>query len=392
MDRDKLIALCRELIQRPSESGAEAAAVKVAADFMKEAGFDEVWTDRYGSVIGQIRGKGSGLRILFDGHLDTVPVSSPQQWQFDPFSGELDQGRIYGRGASDMKGAVAAMLVALSELACDPKRDHGDIYFCGTVQEEVFEGIALGEVLGVAQPDGVVIGEASELNLKIGQRGRAEICLQAKGKSAHSANPQRGSNAVYRILPVVESLRTMSLPSDPVLGPGIIELTDIISAPYPGASVVPERCRTTWDRRLLVGETEQTVLDGIHGHFASQGVAIDSLSLEVVRAAATCYTGEEMEGTRFFPAWLMGEDHPMVRTAQRALLDAGLTAKLDTYSFCTNGSMSAGARGIPTLGFGPSREDQAHVVNEYILVEELEKAAVGYGALARALSQPWKEG
>ena len=245
MDQDRLIPLCQELIRIPSISGAEEAAAAVVANFMTEAGFDDVWTDRYGSVVGRIRGKGQGVSVLFDGHLDTVPVSSPHAWRYDPYGARMDNGRIYGRGAADMKGAVAAMLVALADFCQEPKRPAGDLFFCGSVQEEVFEGIGLGEVLRQVQPDCVVIGEASELNLKIGQRGRAEICLEARGKTAHSANPQRGINAVYRILPAIDALRTMPLPTHPVLGSAIIELTDIVSSPYPGASVVPELCRAT---------------------------------------------------------------------------------------------------------------------------------------------------
>ena len=385
MERNSLIQLCQELIRASSVSGAEEAAAAVAVDFMKNAGFDDVWTDRYGSVVGRIRGQGKGISVLFDGHLDTVPVSSPDAWHYDPFGGEIADQRIYGRGASDMKGAVAAMLIALAEISRAPERPVGDLYFCGSVQEEVFEGIGLGEVLQDVRPDCVIIGEASELNLKIGQRGRAEICLEARGRTAHSANPQKGINAVYRIMPGIEALRSMALPSHPVLGPGIIELTDIISAPYPGASVVPELCRTTWDRRLLVGETEASVIEEIAGRLPEDTAAF------VVEAGALCYTGEMMSGTRFFPAWLMPETHPLVITAQQALANIGLPARLDTYSFCTNGSMSAGMMGIPTLGFGPSREDQAHVVDEYILIEELEKAAQGYFGLARNLNQLRKE-
>ena len=391
MDRKHLIALCQKLIRTPSESGSEEVAAAVVADWMTQAGFDRVWTDAYGSVVGQIQGRGEGISVLLDGHLDTVPVSDPSAWHFDPYGGQIDSGRLYGRGASDMKGAVAAMLVALAEIAGRAERPPGDIYFCGSVQEEVFEGIGLGEVLRQVQPDCVIIGEASELNLKIGQRGRAEICLESQGKTAHSANPQRGINAVYKILPALDALRTMELPEHPRLGSAIIELTDIISSPYPGASVVPKSCRTTWDRRLLEGETEHSVLAEIRSRLDADMIPADDVTVSVVQASAPCYTGAEMGGTRFFPAWLMTEDHPLVITALKTLHAIGLDAKLDTYSFCTNGSMSAGTLGVPTLGFGPSREDQAHVVDEYILIDELEKAAAGYHALARALSQIRKE-
>ncbi len=391
MNQSSLIALCQRLVRQPGISGQEAATASVVKDFMETAGFDDVWTDRYGSVIGRIRGKGSGFSVLLDGHLDTVPVSSPDAWTHDPFGGDIHDGKLYGRGAADMKGAIAAMLTALSRMIAQGEKPEGDVFFCGSVQEEVFEGIALGEVLNDVKPDCVIIGEASELNLKIGQRGRAEILLEALGKSAHSANPQKGLNAVYEILPAVEAVRSVSLPQHPTLGSAIIELTDIISSPYPGASVVPERCCTTWDRRLLVGETAESVTAGILGQLGKMDIDAKWVHASVVSAVTQCYTGEEIGGIRFFPAWLMEKDHPVVVSAFDALKQAGLPARLDVYSFCTNGSMSAGHMNIPTIGFGPCREDQAHVVDEYILTDELEKAALGYQRIVQSLTQLRKE-
>lgn len=128
------------------------------------------------------------------------------------------------------------------------------------VHEECFEGIAARLVSERYKPDYVIIGEASELNLKIGQRGRAEIVVETFGKPAHSANPQAGINAVYKMAQLIDKIRTITPPTHPVLGHGILELTDIKSSPYPGASVVPDYCRATYDRRLLVGETKESVI------------------------------------------------------------------------------------------------------------------------------------
>ena len=112
----------------------------------------------------------------------------------------------------------------------------------------------------IVRPDIVVIGEASGCNVKIGQRGRAEIVVETFGVPAHSANPEKGVNAVYAMCRVVEAIRALPTSEHPVLGKGILELTDIKSSPYPGSSVVPAYCRATYDRRLLVGETPESVL------------------------------------------------------------------------------------------------------------------------------------
>jgi len=388
IDREGLVSFCRELIRRESLSGAEGEVAALLAERLRALDFDEVRTDAYGSVVGKVRGTGGGKSILFDGHIDTVPVSNPEQWTRDPFGGEIIDGRLYGRGASDMKGAVGAMVYAIGALAGGKDRLAGDVYFCGSVHEEIFEGIALGKVIEQVKPDCVVIGEASELNLKIGQRGRAEVTVEAKGKTAHSANPKVGINAVYGIIPALQGIRAMELARHPVLGAAIIELTDIISSPYPGASVVPDRCRATFDRRLLVSETVESVL-------AEIGKVIEALPAgtgaqvwaEIARATAKCYTGVEIEGQRWFPAWLFEPEHPLVQDALAALRAAGQDPAITTYSFCTNGSYSAGIAGIPTIGFGPSRENQAHVVDEYVEIEQVYKAAEGYLAIARRVAR-----
>ena len=105
---EQVVALCQEMIRQRSYSGEEAGVVKVLSAHMKEMGFDEVTVDRYGNIIGCIKGSRPGKKILFDGHIDTVPVTAEAEWEYPPFAAEIHEGRIYGRGTSDMKGAVAA--------------------------------------------------------------------------------------------------------------------------------------------------------------------------------------------------------------------------------------------------------------------------------------------
>ena len=254
---EQVISLCQKLIQQKSYSGEESGVVGVLSENMKQMGFDEVTVDKYGHIIGCIKGNRPGKKVLFDGHIDTVPVTEETEWLYPPFAAEIHDGKIYGRGTSDMKGAVAAMTCAASNYAKDTGKDFaGEIYVAGVVHEECFEGVAAREISKNVRPDYVVIGEASQLNLKIGQRGRAEIVIETFGKPCHSANPEKGINAVYKMPKVIGAIRTLVPTHHPVLGDGILELTDIKSAPYPGASVVPEYCRATYDRRLLVGETK----------------------------------------------------------------------------------------------------------------------------------------
>ena len=385
---EQVISLCQKLIQQKSYSGEESGVVGVLSENMKQMGFDEVTVDKYGNIIGYIKGNRPGKKVLFDGHIDTVPVTEEAEWLYPPFAAEIHDGKIYGRGTSDMKGAVAAMTCAASNYAKDTGKDFaGEIYVAGVVHEECFEGVAAREISKSVRPDYVVIGEASQLNLKIGQRGRAEIVIETFGKPCHSANPEKGINAVYKMAKVIGAIRTLVPTHHPVLGDGILELTDIKSAPYPGASVVPEYCRATYDRRLLVGETKESVLEPINGLLEKLMAEDPELKVKASYAVGRerCHTGNEIEGERFFPGWLYDKDDDFVQAVYTKLTDKGFTPEITQYNFCTNGSHYAGEAKIKTFGLGPSRENLAHTLNEYVEIEQLTKVTECYYGVMEAL-------
>ena len=379
IQEDELIDFCQQLVRTESLSGNEAKTAQLIQKKFMELGFDEAWIDSNGSVIGKIKGNEPGPSLLLDGHIDTVPASDRMKWTFDPFGGEISSGRIYGRGTSDMKGSVAAMIYAAAQLKKNGSIMAGDLYVSGTVFEEMFEGVALQKVVEQIKPDYVVIGESTGLNLNIGQRGRAEIKVTAAGKSAHSSNPQYGINAISRIVPFIQKLNELPPKEHTQLGQGISVVTDILSAPYPGASVVPHQCVLTIDRRLLIEENEETVLQQ-YLELAGEGIKVEFAEQELVT-----YTGESIGGRRFYPAWLMDVDHPIVQKSLRALRNMNLSPKISSYQFCTNGSYSAGIARVPTIGFGPSYEHMAHIVDEYIEINQLIDAADGYYAIAKSL-------
>ncbi|SHN55027.1 YgeY family selenium metabolism-linked hydrolase [Desulfovibrio litoralis] len=380
--------LCQALIKSQSLSGHEDGVVKILKDYMEKNAFDEVFVDRYGSIIGCIKGKRPGLKILFDGHIDTVPVPDPSVWKHDPFGGEIDNGRIYGRGTSDMKGAVAAMCVAAAKFARDTKRDFaGSVYVAGVVHEECFEGIAAREISERVKPDVVIIGEASQLNLKIGQRGRAEVVIETFGVPAHSASPDKGVNAVHAMMKLSAELEKVTPKADPILGAGVSVLTDIISTPYPGASVVPSHCRATYDRRLLVGETPESVIEPYNEAIKRVSASDPKFKAKAsfARGHENCHTGNTIEGERFFPGWLFEEKEEFIQKPLIALKAAGFNPSISHYSFCTNGSHYAGEKGIHTFGFGPSLETLAHTIDEYIEESQLYSATEGYAIISNSL-------
>jgi putative selenium metabolism hydrolase len=383
MNTDQLIAFTQALVQQPSPPGEEGPVVQRVVQEMQALGYDQVWIDKYGTAIGVIEGAQTGPTLLFDAHCDTVGIAPGVPWQADPFSGKIKNGAIYGRGSADMKGALAAFVHAAAGV--DRTQLAGRVVVSASVLEEVFEGGALRAVMDEIKPDFVIIGEATDLNLNRGGRGRAEIQLETIGRPSHSSAPHLGRNAVLDMMKVIQAIEGLSLPTDPLLGPAIMALTDIISEPYPGYSVIPSRCRVTYDRRLLAGETADEVLGSITQLPELAGI---ELHADLTAGEHATYTGAVVRGAKFFPAWLFPETEPLVQQALHGLRSAGLTPQIGAYRFCTNAAYSAGVAGVPTIGFGPATEADAHVINEQLKIEALVAAAKGYQGIIEATLRP----
>jgi putative selenium metabolism hydrolase len=363
-----------ELVGIPSPSGAEAAVAERVRVELERLGY-AVEVDRLGNVVGALD-RGGGPCVLFDAHMDTVGVTDPAAWSADP-AGERRDGRLYGRGAMDMKGPLAAVVhgAVAAEAA-------GRVVVCASIAEELVEGAATVEVARRVRPDVAVICEATGLRVAIGQRGRAELTVEVFGRPTHSSRPDLGVNAVDAMADVLAAARAIELPSHPALGPAILVPTDVISRPYPGLSVVPDHCAVTFDRRTLPGESEEDVVAPLraaveaavapHGATGRVTVAVDRFH---------SYSGARVEAPNFAPAWFTDAAAEPARTAL-----AALGAEPTHWAFCTNGSGTA-ALGIPTIGFGPGDESLAHRVDEFIAFDELYAGARGYAALAAALTR-----
>lgn len=380
IDLEKMIEFAQALIQRPSLSGEEAVVAQRVVEEMQALGFDEVMVDENGSVIGMIEGAMPGKTLLLDAHIDTVGVAEGVAWHYNPFEAVIVDQAIVGRGAADMKGALAAMVYAAA--SADRSQLRGRIAVSATTLEEVLEGVTLGTVMQQVQPDFVVIGEATDLNLNRGGRGRAEVHLATIGRPAHSSSPQLGRNAVLDMMKVIAAIDTLSLPSDDLMGPAILALTDIISDPYPGYSVIPSLCKVTYDRRLLPGETPEDVLQAIRALPAVQDIQLEAT---IAVGAHLAYTGKTLHSPKFFPAWVFPESDWYVQQALAGLQQVGLRPQMSAYRFCTNGAYSAGIAGVPTVGFGPATEGDAHVVDERLKLDDLFGAARGYHGILHAV-------
>lgn len=388
--RDDMLTFLREIVAIPSmDSQIGPVGERVQAE-MRKLGFDKVWFDSMGNTVGQI---GDGPRkIVFDSHIDTVGIGDPNEWEWDPFEGKIEDGRFYARGACDEKGSTPGMVYGMALAAQMGLLEGWTAYYFGNM-EEWCDGIACHAFVeheGI-RPDYVVIGEPTKMQVYRGQKGRVEMQVVARGRSAHAAANHLGDNAIYKVLPIIEGVRDMEprLGDDPFLGHGKITVTDI-EVETPSINAVPNRCTLYIDRRLTFGESAadamQQVRDLIPEAYRQNG----DIYVEMLRYDEPSYTGFVFPVDKYFPAWAIEPEHPLVQAGLRATQLIGLPEHAPSkWNFSTNGIYWAGKAGIPAIGFGPGEEETAHTVMDSVLLDDVVKATEFYTilpALVRAES------
>jgi putative selenium metabolism hydrolase len=381
-DQADLVTFLRDLVQTPSPSTEEGAVAERIVAEMTRLGFRDVRTDRIGNVVGWI-GPGRGPLLMLNGHMDTVRVSDPEAWTHAPFGAEIEDGVLYGVGACDMKSGLAAMIYG-AKLLCDAEVAlKGDVVVACVVQEEPCEGLGsrvLVEEDGI-RPDWVVLGEPTALGVCRGQRGRLEMRLVTHGCSAHAASPGLGDNAIYTAARLVFGLELLAeqLANDDFLGSGTLAVTDISSCAS-SRNAVPDRCELIIDRRLTLGENETKALAEVQRVIAREGVRAE---VEVTKYQATSYTGYTCHARECYPAWVIGEDHPLVMATARAVREQlKRRPRVSCWDFSTEGVYTAGVAGIPSVGFGPGDPCHAHTADESVRLADVYAAAEVYARLA----------
>jgi putative selenium metabolism hydrolase len=375
-----LVKFMQDIIRIPSLSSEEGAVVDRIRDEMLRIGYDEVTIDPMGNVLGRI---GSGPRVIaFDGHVDTVDVGDPALWDRDPHSGDIEDGILYGRGASDMKGGVASSVYAGAVLKKRGIPDDVTFYATGTVQEEDCDGLCWQYLIneGGLRPDLVVITEPTSLRIYRGHRGRMELEVHTSGVSCHGSAPERGENAVYKmagIIADIEKLNERLEPRDP-LGKGTVTISEIRST-SPSLCAVADGCTIHLDRRLTMGETEETSVAEI---LALPSVKRADATVTVLDYAVPSHTGLTYPTRKYYPTWEVAESEAPVQAAMTAYREAfDKEPEVGHWTFSTNGVATAGMHHIPTVGFGPGHEHFAHAPNEQTEVEHLVCCVAFYSAL-----------
>lgn len=412
-------AFLRDLILKHGESCEEGDKANRIKEEMEKLGFNKAWIDGQGNVLGEM---GTGkTQIAFDGHIDTVGIGNRDNWKFDPYEGFEDENLIGGRGASDqLGGIVSAVYGAKIMKDLGFLNDEFRVLVTGTVQEEDCDGncwLYMIEEEGI-KPEFVVSTEPTDGGIYRGQRGRMEMRVEVDGVSCHGSAPERGDNAIYKMAKILNEIEQLNEnPADDsveikglvkmldekynseykeanFLGRGTVTTSQIFYT-SPSRCAVADSCAISLDRRMTAGETWQSCIKEIE----------DLPSAKKYNARVTMYDyerpswkGVSKKQEAYFPTWVIPEDHKVTQALVRAYKglygDKRISPNVekeiekrkdlplvDKWTFSTNGVAIMGRHNIPTIGFGPGAEDQAHAPNEITFKKDLVTCAATYAVL-----------
>lgn len=378
---EELIAFAQDVVRTRSYSGEEEELARFISEKMRDLGYDEISIDRVGNVVGRL---GDGpISIMFDAHMDTVEASDPDAWTVPPFSGEIKGGRLYGRGAVDMKGALASAVfgpVLANELGWIAGHT---VYVTCTVNEEDCAGEnlrSLFEELDI-RPDFFVTCEPSSNEIALGHNGKAQIAITTKGVSAAASRPQNGVNAVYKMVEIIQRVEARNERLSAIGDPhGTITISNISSVSA-SLNAVPSECSIYLDRRMVVGETSEDIREE-----ADALVEGTDATWEIGTLHSTSWTGKQIDYEPMNEAWLIETDHPLTQ-ACRVAYEEVFDRPHGAYHVWVGGTnaVTPVAMGIPSIGFGPGEDFLSHVPNENCIVDEIITAAQFYAALIHKL-------
>jgi len=394
-NRVNIIQFMREICAIPSmDSLIGPVGERIQAE-MRKLKYDEVRFDKMGNTLGRI-GNGSQV-IVFDSHIDTVGVGDREDWGWDPFTGKIENGRLYARGACDEKGSTPGMVYGLAIARELGLLDGYTAYYFGNM-EEWCDGIgpnAFVEVDPKVKPDFVVIGEPTMMNVYRGHKGRIELKITASGRSAHAAVHFMGDNAVYKMISIINLIRELDrrmrfgMGAHPILGHPSIAITDV-SARTNSLNAVPDQFTIFIDRRITISESHDDVINLIKGlipDYLQSEIIVEELYYDT-----PSYTGFKFPLPKYFPSWLLEDSHPLAQAGLSTIKTLwGEDRPLGTWDFSTNGIYWAGKAGIPSIGFGPGDEKTAHTFLENVPLDEVVDATAFYALLPSILRETLKK-
>jgi len=381
IDEENLINLASTLVRIPSENppGNEKEVAEFLASELRELGFKVFEYDfKPGrpNVIGYLNW-GKGRKLMFDGHLDTVPAGSTDRWSTSPFSGEITDGKLYGRGAADMKASIAAWISAVEAVVNADAEMKGEILTCLVSDEEV-SGLGTEDLLSKGYvADMAVVGEPTRLTLQVAHKGVVRWKLSTFGKAAHISSPSLGVNAIYKMAKVCQELdrysKQLMKKKHRLLGSPTIAIGTIKGGEKD--NIVPDYCEASVDRRLIPGEKPEEAELELTKLLESMKEKDGGFRYKLER-----YVQLEPSETR-----LDAEIVKIFRDAIRK--ETGKETEILGFE-ATCEMIHLVKRGIPTVIFGAGSLTQAHKIDEHVDVAEILTASKIYAeSIIRVLAE-----
>ncbi|WP_307796784.1 M20 family metallopeptidase [Williamsia soli] len=380
IDEAELVSLTRSLIDAGGENpgGTEGQTVAVLERACQALGFTvETWDVAPGrpNLTATLPGTGDAPGLMVLGHSDVVPAGDG--WSRRPFEASVSAGRIYGRGATDMKGGLASAVIAMAALSRSGVQLPGPVQLACTVDEEDL-GIGIRDFVTRSSSHrfaGCVVAEPTDLETVIACRGASYIEVRITGRAAHSGRPADGRNAIDAAAAIIDLVRadqrSMLSSPDPLLGTGTWN-TGLIEGGQ-GVSVVAPSATVSFDRRLMPGEDAFEVATWLRGAISEAGIDSDGITVDV-------------EVTMAMPGFETDRDHPLAARAASAVVDAGGETTITGWTAACDGGFINRDLGIPAIVLGPGGlNDQAHRPDESVSIAELVTAAKAYALLALRL-------
>lgn len=386
---DDAIAFARDLIRIPSPSGAEGDVARRVMDEMTALGIEDVRRDEVGNVIGKVAGTAGAPPVLLCSHLDVVGVGELSGWEHPPFSAEVTDGFLHGRGAMDIKGPLALQTHAAAALR---GRAPGDVLVAHTVYEER-GGWGMHHLMesGEIRPSAVVLGESTGGDIALGHRGRTEIEVILHGRAGHASAPREARNALGLLPEAIRAVEELAgaQEADEILGPSTLVPTEVTTLPQ-SRNVIPDRVVLALDCRLVPGVEPEGLIAELQERIDRRRRPNDQELRVEVRLSETelaSYTGKVARWRFHTPGFLLSPDDPLIRAAASAVgrRDGSGPARARPWSFATDGGWSCGVHGIPSLGFAPGDEAHAHTNRERLSLDDARWCWERYPDLVLAL-------
>ncbi|MEI7884655.1 MAG: M20 family metallopeptidase [Clostridia bacterium] len=385
--KSEVVALTQELVRIKSYLGVEGVETELAeyiAKFLQDNGMgaklQEVFAGRC-NVLGSLTDfkQVSGKRLLLCGHMDTV---SPEQMEIEPFTAYLKDGKLWGRGSVDMKGGLAAMLIAMKAVHQAGIKLTGDVLFAGVVGEEspnTSEGARyLADQEKIA--DMAIIGEATKLGIAVAHKGMTWFKITVVGKAAHGSMPEAGINAIVYAAKIIEKINNSLIPKLAMREHHFVGKPTLNIGKIEGGmqnNIVPANCWFSLDRRWIPGET-------IEGLQLELEEIIRNLQQDYPELQATVI---EMPETQGRAPMEIDVKHQLVEVLKAAVGEVCSTnPPLIGVVYWTDGAHLA-ASGIPTVVFGPGDIHEAHAAVEFVDTEDLYQAALVYAKVILEICQ-----